>query len=94
MHCEALAGLGSGDQEYAIHAVECRGDRRGVVIVEVRRADAPRGEVGDLRGGACARDDVGRGDAAAEERVDDEVAEVPTGTGDENGHERSFRSVP
>src|SRR5690606_790196 len=78
------------DQQHAIHADHRIRHRRRLVVVEPNGLHAAGREVGDAPGVARARSDVGCGDAAIEQGVDDETAEVAGGSGDEQGHEDPF----
>ena len=79
------AGLGPGDQQHGGGAAHGVGD--GCLVVPVDPADlhATIGEVGEPLRGAPGGADVGGGDAALEERLDRETAEVAGGADDGDG---------
>jgi len=79
-----LAGAHAGDQQELLGALE-RGDQAVLVgVVAADDLDAAVGEVGEL--GRVAHDgaDAGGGEAAVEQVLEDEAAEVSAGRGDDD----------
>ena len=90
---DPLSRLGAGDEQHGLGALE-RGVERGAVgVVGDRGAHTEVGERGEAIGVAAGGHDVGRRDAAVDQALDDEAAQVAGGSGDDDAHGGSFRGA-
>ena len=91
---DALAHVAAGDQEHPVGTLERGVEGGGVGVVGDGGAHPEVGEGGELRHVAPGGDDVVGADAAAQQGLDGEAAELAGGSGDDDGHGGSFRWLP
>jgi hypothetical protein len=82
----ALADLAAGDQQQLLRAGERLAQGRLVVEVRTPDDDAALGQVGEGLGPPSGRDDLLGRDAAPQQGLDDQAAQVTGGAGDDDRH--------
>jgi hypothetical protein len=82
----ALADLAAGHEQDLLGPGERLSQRSLVVVVGPADDDAAVGEVGEGVRAAARRDQLRGGNTAVQQGLDDETAEVATGSGDDDGH--------